>query len=1230
MTNRFSHLHVHSEYSILKGVGLVSDWYEAAEKRNIQALAFTEWGNLGSSMASFLESQEKSIKAIFGMQIFVVQDIHADAQEDALILLARNKIGYKNLMRLNKFAYTDGFNISRQIARVDYETLKKYRKGLYCLTGSFSGPISISFEAGYVIAERALLQLKDIFGKRLRIELQLHELEGQDKLNKLLISLSKVHKVKCVITNDCHYINKGDEKLAKFKQTVAKSSQKHIKQTFSEISSQKWLKSYRQLDIIRRKLHGYITENSFRRYIDNTNAVADDCNVTLSIGKHFLPTFDVKSHPCYESWMKDNVDLFTYIAEEGYKEKILIKNITKKEKKKYRKRFEYELNFIKEAHFVDYFLIIDDIVRFCRINDIEVGEARGSVAGSLVAYCLITNIDPIQFDLMFERFLNPTRISSERAKSGDALPDVDLDVERIRRPDVKKYIENKYGKNNVCTIGTYITMKVRSLLQDAYRVFDGNLPVSEDKRVEFDSKDLLILSKSLEKDDIDDLDKALKNSDAFKKFYKKFPYLIDYYFKNLNKQIRAMSQHAAGVLITPSHLNNWIPIRTQKSKDEEGERIFVSQWRDKHCEIAGILKIDVLGIKTLNVFKMSKEMIKKLYDKEIIFSKDIDIKDKKVLKVFRKGETGGVFQFNTQLLSDYMKEIKVNDFEDLIVANAIQRPGPRDAGAHDLYAKLKAGDKEPTYDHPMLKPYLESTKGLIIYQEQLMRMANILGQLSLAEADIMRTAMKKKDDKMIDQFRKKFVKGCVNNGLSNERGEKIFNNVVAWSSYGFNRCIHKHSYIRMADGTQKKLITLFHKHFLGEEIWLKSYDMKTGQLVDNKVKKVVYSKKRSVGYLTLKNGKRLICTSKHGIGTARGFRLYSDLRNDDLIYYYNRGKIQLLEIDSSKSYYEERYKEEVYDIEMENAPYNFFANNMLVHNSHSASYAWVGFICQWLKVYYPLAFWTATLEFADVNEKSSENVWVFRNIIQKYGIQFERPRASRKYSGFYLTKKNKIVWPIRTLKGIGEKTAFAIAQAMKENNPKTFEDFYNCVPRRSVNKRAINALIKADAFSNYGTPKKIAETYYLKLRKEKKLPEEFDVLETDIEHWNEMKDKTLGYMETSFRKRYSHWFHKQITPISKLEEIRDGSYIIIGGKVKRVFPYSTRKGKMYFVTVFDSDGEFLLLIFPGFYKKNKGAKILKIGDIIEALGSKSISNRGEAEVILSDDSASQLEVYENT
>jgi DNA polymerase III alpha subunit len=781
-------------------------------------------------------------------------------------------------------------------------------------------------------------------------------------------------------------------------------------------------------------------------------------------------------------------------------------------------------------------------------------------------------------------------------------------------------------------------MKLRSLIRDAQRVFEGKLPVTADKRVEFEDSAMHTLIRNLDKDKVEDVDSALENCEYFQKYYKKFPYLVDFYFRKLEGQVRAQSRHAAAVLVTPTNITNWIPVRTQKLEGEE-ERVLVSQWQDKYCERRGLLKLDILGIKTLNVFKLAKEMIPKLYGEEVVFTRDVDLEDKKVLRWFNKGKTDGVFQFNSNLQSAYLKELNVTSFEDLIATNAILRPGPMKMDSHKKYIELAAGKIKPKYVHKDIKPYMKRTYGLFVYQEDVMRTANVLGKLTLSEADIMRTAMKKKDLDMMHQFEKKFVAGCIENGLSKKKAKKEWSKLEAFFKYGFNRCLRKDTLITLADGSQQSILRLFNRHQAGEEIWLLSYDVENGKVVKHKVKEVVYTGRRRVGRLSIKSGQEVWLTSRHGVGTSRGFRIFSQLRADDNVRILidtkhisgpRRIMTGMARIDTDRTYYEERFKEPVYDIVMEdNGPRNFFANNISVHNSHSASYAFNGFICQWLKVHYPLPFWTATLEFAADDEKKAENIWSFRSIVQQHGIEFEKPKASRSRSGFYATKKGTIVWPIRAIKGVGLKTADAIAKACREHKPKTFAEFIEVVPRRQVNKRVMDKLISANAFHNFGSQKAIAKQYYLEFRKEKQLPEHFDVSSKDEMHWTDMRDSVLGYMEQPFRVRFKRFFSKKITPISQLEKIKDGSPVIAGGKVKRVFPYQTKRGRMYFINVYDADGEFLLLVLPGFYKRNKKAKKVKEGDIVEALGIRSVSNRGEIEVVLRDDRISQLEVLED-
>lgn len=1075
----FSHLHCHSEYTMLGGVGTVEKWYEAAKEKNITAIALTEHGNMGSAMASYLTSikQDSGVKCIFGCQFLMTQTIELNVKEEHIVCLAKNEIGFNNLLKLNQYAWTTGYDKRRMTPRVLMDELKNNCDGLYVLTGSLNGPLGQTLLAGYHIAEKAFDELYEAFGDRLLPEVQLHEVYGQQRLNELVLKLAKHRNLIPILTNDCKYPSKGDDNLLYI---VKRMSSFRKMKVDEDDSSQKWLKSVKQLDSIRRRLHGYITESQFKKLVENTNGIAEQCNHAIEIGHHSLPKYDVQSHPLYKKDIKTNIDLFLKIANDGFDKKIRKHEVRSQYLKTYRKRFKYEWSVIEKTGFIDYFLIVEDIIRWSKLNGIEVGAARGSVAGSLLAFCMdITDVDPIQFDLLFERFLNPTRVSGERAKSADALPDIDLDFERTRRNDVKQYIIDKYGKDNVCTIGSYQTMGLRSTLKDLYRVFEGELPVEENTTLACEKKDIDDVCRLIG-DKVKTVQDALKIPE-FKKLQNKYPRFIDYYCANLHGQIKAASRHAAGVLVTPTPMIDWIPVRTQKIVDEDSERVVVSQWEDTYCERRGLLKLDILGIKALDSCKYARELIQRRHG-EIIDIRHIDLDDKKVLRRFSKGDTEGSFQYNSDLQSSFLPKLgKRIVFEDLITTNAVLRPGPMDAGAHQQLVDRKNGDEDITYDHPCLEPYLRKTYGLYIYQEDVMTTAHVLGGLTLAQADIMRSAIKKKDPKMISEFQDMFVEGCVEKGLSVEKGKSIWASLLSFSSYGFNR-------------------------------------------------------------------------------------------------------------------------------------------------SHSASYALLGYYCQWIKVHYPIEFWVGMLQYAKDDIKSHENIWMFRKSAMKDNIGFEQPLATRTNHFFFITKNNKIAWPIRAIKGVGIKAAMGIAAACRASKPSTFNEFINAVPRRVVNKKVVEKLICANAFRKYGTQSEIMKEYYEDFRKSV-VPDAFKNLKE--KDWLALTDDTLGYLTISIKQRHRGWFSDKCATVDRLKSVSENQFLIMGGKIERCFRYESKRGPIFFINVTDLDGTFLMFVTTAFYKAHtKTLDNLKVGDIVEALGRKAISYRGEIELLISD-STSELQVMED-
>lgn len=1233
MTDKFSHLHVHSEYSLHQGVGSVEDWIGAARDKGVGALAFTESGNMASAMAAYLECLKDPpekldgkpgdpVKCIFGMQIEVVSDIKSTASGDRIVLLAANETGYKNLLRANRYGWTKGYVTRSRKPRLDYRVLKPLSKGLFALTGSLTGPLARALVVDFDLAVRAAQQLQAIFGKRLLAEFQLHDTDDQRQYNNALLRIATSLGLRRVVTCDCRYPLDGQHLLADALSGMAPG------RTMAKVTpceSSKWLMSIEDLEEQRRRAHPYITPRTFADMIETTCKVGNLCNVELEVGKHQLPIFDRTKHELCDDSIGSNEELFLKIAKTGFAQKISRRVEAtpegREKLKQYRKQFAYEIEVISNAQFTDYFLIVEDIIRWSKNNNIEVGAARGSVAGSLVAYCMgITDIDPLRFDLMFERFLNPGRLAGERAKSSGALPDIDLDFEQTGRPDVKGYIDARYGKDHVCTIGTYTTLKPKSLLKNLHRSFDHKVPTGpESDWIDVSVQEINRICQAFGDEKITSIEQAKEDSPEFQDFYKKFPYFVDYYCVGLEGQIVGTSRHAAGVLITPTPIVDWVPVRVQKVEGEEGY-VVVSQWEDTFCEQRGLLKFDVLGIKSLDVVKYTCQLIRERQQIEIDLS-EIDLNDENVLAEFSRGATEGVPQFNSDLQSGFLQQLVQLIFEDLITSNALLRPGPMAADAHNLFVKLKRGEIQPEYDHPDLEEPLASRYGLYIFQEDVTRAAHIIGRLSLIDADMLRAAIsKKKDPSVIEGFRVKFVAGAQLEGLTEERANEIFTKFVAWSSYGFNRCLPADARILMADGSEQRIQTLYRWYRGGKEIVVLSYDREQQRFIPHRVRSVYKTGHRPIATFTLKDtGRKLRCTWRHGILTAyRGFRVARDLRSDDQLCYRDaNGSLAFSSMDLSKSFHDDTHNELTYDIEMVTEPHNFVADSVVVHNSHACSYAVGAFRCQWLRVYFPLEFWTATLEYAYTDPKKHENLWTYRRHIERQGFEFDSPDALRSNPKFHITDEDRIAWPIIGIKGLGEKTAKAVATAVAEHSPQTLAQFYDVIPRKTVNKGMVGLLIKAGALSRFGNPVDVAREYFFDLRNDKKMPPEFEVDISDVMYWESTKDKVLGYIDVPVRERLSGWFDHAVVPLSQLADVPTGTMVFACGVVSNARAIKRARGTFLFADIYDKDGEFTLFCGYKYYSRFKPS--FKKDDIIQVFGYRDETKEGGLQISLMND-----------
>jgi len=756
--SKFCHLHVHTSYSILDGAGKIEDYVKRAKKLKMKALAITDHGNMAGVIDFYEKCKKEDIIPIIGTEAYFVNDITAKERSAYhIVLLAKNNKGFKNLLKLAKIACTEGFHYS---ARIDWAALKKHSEGLICLTACFKGLVSHHIiKEEHDKAEENLLRLSDMFGEDLYVETMPLDYEDQKFANRYLLSLATKHGIECVLTNDVHYVEDGDEEvqevLVKIQRPDFDFNEKGL---FLKSEEDMW-ETYTE-----GKHDKYYSLRKYKKALENTGRVAEKCKgLELKIGEHHLPKYDYKG---------DKIMLFKGLIAKGVQEKLKgkVKNI-----KEYKNRIKYEYKVIKEAGFIDYILIVYDILKWAREQKIFVGIGRGSVGGSLVAYLLgIHKVDPIEYDLLFERFINPVR-----CREGGQLPDIDTDFESEGRELVKQYIIDKYGADNVCNIGSYQRLKLKGAIKDITRIKKiGDYKEINDitKRIVGDTNTQTpheILVDSCEKD------KVLEEwVDDNKK-------VIDLAIR-ADSQIRGNTIHPAGMIIAPSDLSDWVPLQSQKTKG--GERIITSQWEDTAVEKIGLLKLDVLGLKQSSVFKRIVDDIglgdHENYDS---FMDDIPLDDTKVFKMFAKGDTLGVFQCQGEGLTQLLRDMRVDNMEDIIASIALYRPGPLESEFHIKYCKRKEGSEDVEYDHADLEPALRKTYGIYVYQEQIMQGVQILGGFNAAEADIVRNAIGKKKQDVLPKYKKQFVDHASSKLGSVEEAEEIWDAWAAYSKYCFNK-----------------------------------------------------------------------------------------------------------------------------------------------------------------------------------------------------------------------------------------------------------------------------------------------------------------------------------------------------------------------------------------------------------------------------------------------------------
>ena len=748
----FTHLHTHSHYSLLDGLAQPEKLLLKAKEFGFDSLALTDHGVLYGAIEFYSKAKELGIKPIIGVELYLAPRSLRDKMPKIdnknyhLTLLAKNEEGYQNLLKLVTIGELEGFYYK---PRVDKQTLKDYSRGLIALSGCAQGEIPRLILNNHLEKAKEISQeYQEIFEGNFYLELQHHpELKEQLKINQGLLQLSKELGIPAVVTCDNHYLNKEDKKAHEVLLAVQTNSFLEEGERFSMAQMDLHFKSPEEVI------------NDFKDYpflFDNIKKIVDECNLELKLGQVILPHFEVPS----------NKDSFEYLKELAYERFPLYYS---NDDLKAKERLEYELEVIKKTGFADYFLIINDIIKFARENNI-LTNTRGSAAGSLVAYILsITAIDPIKYNLYFERFLNPERIQP---------PDIDLDVSDVRRGELINYITNKYGQDHVAQIVTFGIMKARLAVRDVCRALGKPYSLGDkiSKLIPFNL----------------DLETALNTIPELKKLAEEDEEAneIITMAKKLEGVARHASTHAAGVIISREPLTNYTPLQHSSRSDKE----IVSQYDMYSLEKIGLLKIDILGLANLTIIKNSLRIIKKVYNEEIDLDK-ISFEDPLVYKLLSKGETIGIFQVESAGMRKYLQQLKPNKFDDLIAMIALYRPGPMEF--IPTYIRRKHGLEKIEYLHPKLKSILERTYGICVYQEQLMEIAHEMAGFTMGEADILRKAVGKKIKSLLKDQKVKFVNGMVSNGYSKGLALKIWEWIEPFARYGFNAA-HAASYARIA------------------------------------------------------------------------------------------------------------------------------------------------------------------------------------------------------------------------------------------------------------------------------------------------------------------------------------------------------------------------------------------------------------------------------------------------
>ncbi len=1045
-TKDFVHLHLHTQYSLLDGAIKVEDLAKKAKEFGYRAVGISDHGNLFGSLHFYRTMKAEGLKPIIGMEAYFTtgsrfdrrtkgtEDNITDKYNHHLILIAKNDKGLKNLMKLSTLAYKEGFYYK---PRIDYELLERYGEGLIALTACLKGVPTYYASINEVDkAQEWVRKFKDIFGEDLYIELQSNDIDEQAVANRNLISIAKKYGVKLIATNDSHYLNPEDREA----HTVLMAIQ--MKKTIHEISAGGFkcnnggLHFASPLEVWKKfegKFDGW--EQALKSTLEVMEKTADSFEIFENTS-YLLPEYQVPQDTTLEEHLKE-------LAVRGLKQRIARGQA--RDTKEYWERLEYELDVINRMGFAGYFLIVQDFINWAKKNSIPVGPGRGSAAGSLVAYAIgITDVDPIKHGLLFERFLNPERVS---------MPDIDVDFCQDNRDRVIEYVKDKYGRENVAQIITYNVMKAKQTLRDVARAL--GLPYSTADQLaklipqgdvqgtwlsleEMYSTPMEVLKERYghHRGDIED------NVTKFRKLCKENPEIdkLVQIALRLEGLTRHTSLHAAGVVIAPKPLSELIPLYY----DRDGA--VATQYDMTKLEELGLLKMDFLGLKTLTELKAMRDLVKERRGVDIDFL-TLPMDDPKVFDLLQEGNTTGVFQLESRGMKELLKKLKPDSFDDIVAVLALYRPGPLKSGLVDRYINRKHGKEPVEYPFPELEPILKETYGVIVYQEQVMKMSQILAGFTPGEADTLRKAIGKKKRDLMEQMREKFIRGSVERGFPEDKIKKLWEDIEKFASYSFNK-------------------------------------------------------------------------------------------------------------------------------------------------SHSVAYGYISYWTAYMKAHFPEEFFAVKL----TTEKNDNK---FINLIKDaklMGFEILPPDVNRSDVGFRIEGDREIRFGIGRVKGVGEEAARAIVEARNNREFRGIQDFAVRVDGRKVNKRVIEALVKAGAFDFTGKRRdellerisssgknmsSLAQnTLFGGTKKRKNL---------DINDLLKMEKEVIGfYVSGHPLDKYDKLLSGKYTPIEELENFEAGQSVSIAGVISSLQVKKTRNGTyMAIFNLIDKTGIIEAVVFPDVYEENK-------------------------------------------